>query len=471
MKHYRFKFVCVTFLLFVSIAAYSAIRLPAVISSNMVLQRQSSVALWGEAANGERVKILTSWNGKQYITKANEAGHWKQMVQTPAAGGPYTISFEDGRGRKTVLTNILIGEVWVCSGQSNMEIPMKGYRNQPIQDADKILMNADNPQIRLFNVQKTTASHPLADCSGQWEPSDAQSAGDFSAVAYIYGKILQEKLKVPVGLIESSWGGTPISAWMDGQSLQAFPMYKIPDPADTGKLRPGIPSSLFNGMIAPIVNYAIGGFIWYQGENDHQQAALYEKLMPAMVAEWRKLWKEGSLPFYYVQIAPYGYKDGQSPFLREAQLHDMDSIPNSGMAVTMDIGDEHTIHPFNKATVSLRLAYWALANAYHEKGLVCSGPVYRSMKINGSKIDLVFDDAGNGLSFYGKTSTCFEIAGADHKFYPAKARITNNGLEVESDSVQAPVAVRYAFKDWVVGDLYNTYGLPASSFRTDNWSE
>jgi sialate O-acetylesterase len=436
----------------------------------MVLQQRSRVALWGTARPHALVKVTVSWDHRVYSVGVAADSSWRVMVNTPAAGGPYTITLDDGR--KLVLSDVLIGEVWVCSGQSNMEMPVKGFKNQPVLNANGLLLDAANPAIRLFRQERAASRGPERDCKATgWEAADAVDVAEFSAVGYQYAKLLQAKLKVPVGMIMSTWGGTVIEAWMDKPSLEPFPGIKVLPQDDTAKINKNEPTVLFNAMIHPIAGYGIKGVIWYQGEQNRTNAQLYDRLMASMVGEWRKLWHCGDWPFYFVQIAPYRYHDTLGPAapLRDAQTRAWQLIPHSGMVVSMDAGDEHSIHPAAKAVISERLVYWALADTYGWKGLAYMGPVYTSMKVVKNGIALSFDHAPNGLTAYGKPLSAFEIAGEDRRFFPAKARITSTGVTVQSDSVQVPVAVRYAYKDWVVGDLYNTEGLPAVPFRTDSW--
>ncbi|HYG38712.1 MAG TPA: sialate O-acetylesterase [Cytophagales bacterium] len=455
--------------LFVSVEVFAKISLPTLIGSNMVLQQQSEVALWGQAKTNSKISITTSWNKKSHTGKSDEKGAWKIYIQTPEAGGPYEIVLSDGE--KLKLSNILIGEVWICSGQSNMEMPVKGFKNQPTLNSSKILLNAGNPQIRLFRLERTASRTPLDDPESAWQASDAENVKEFSAVGYQYAKLLQEKLKVPVGIIQTAWGGTMIEAWMNQHSLKNFPEIKIKAPEDTSKINKNDPTVLFNGMVKPLIGFGIKGVIWYQGEQNRSNAEIYDELMASMVKEWRALWGRGEWPFYYVQIAPYTYKDTRGPasYLREAQLKAMELIPNSGMVVSMDVGNEKNIHPADKTTISQRLACWSLANTYGKKGIPFASPVYRSMEVEGDRVHLTFDHAENGLTSFDKPLSAFEVAGADKVFYPAEAKITGKGVTVWSESVANPVSVRYAFKDWVAGDLFNTEGLPASPFRTDEW--
>jgi sialate O-acetylesterase len=459
----------IALLLLVNTVASAKVILPAVIDNNMVLQRSTVAKLWGKAKPGVKIAIKTSWNNKLYTIVAQTDSSWNVGVNTPIAGGPYTISFNDGE--LLTLRNILIGEVWVCSGQSNMAMPVKGLKNQPVEGAIELLLHAENPKIRLMQIQRQYAIAPQFNCKVvPWAEANAETVSDFSAVGYIYAKILQEKLKIPIGIILTAWGGTKIEAWMNSNSFDSLSFIKQPLLKENAKVSHNSPTVLFNAMIKPIVGYGVKGFLWYQGEANRSNYDQYAQLMEAMVKGWRKAWNIGELPFYYTQIAPFKYDgDHKSAFLREAQLKASTLMPNSGMVVSMDVGREMFIHAPDKTTIAKRLALWALANNYGMKKLAYASPVYRSMEVKGETIEIRFHHAENGLSTFDKNLTGFEIAGADQVFHPAAAKITSNGVTVSNDQVKKPVAVRYAFKDWVVGSLYNSWGLPASSFRTDNW--
>jgi sialate O-acetylesterase len=448
--------------------AHSKIVLPPVIDNHMVLQRETKVALWGWASHSATVSISTSWNKKMYKTKADASGKWKVLVETPHAGGPYTITLSDGI--PLVLKDILIGEVWLCSGQSNMEMPVEGFKNQPVLHSSDILMEAGNPNVRLFRMERAASMTPKdSSLSSGWQLDDPESVKKFSAVGYEFARLLQKQLGVPVGIIGTYWGGTMVEAWMDPKSLASFPEIKVPtDTAGKGK---NTPTALFNAMLHPLIGYGIKGVIWYQGEQNRPNASIYDRLLAAMVKEWRELWQRGDWPFYYVQIAPYQYNDklGPSAPLREAQQRALQQIPNSGMVVSLDVGQEKSIHPPDKITISKRLAYWALAKTYNRKGLPYASPYFSSMKVTGSSVTLRFDNAVNGLTSFGKPIQNFEVAGADQVFYPAEARILGEGIRVTSEKVKEPVAVRYGYKDWVEGEVYNTEGLPLAPFRTDAW--
>ncbi len=449
--------------------ANAEVKLPAVFGNNMVLQQQTDAAIWGAATPNKTVKIITSWNNKNYSTKADNNGNWKLKVSTPEAGGPFSISISDGKNR--TLENVLIGEVWVCSGQSNMQMPMKGYYNQPVLGANEAIATSENENIRLFTVDRNKTLEPLTDFEGEWKKCEAENVADFSAAAYYFGKMIQDVLNVPVGLICSSWGGTRIEPWMSESGLDNFNWVELPGKNRTDDFSQQTPTVLYNAMIAPMVGYAIRGGLWYQGEANRNQPKEYENLLPGLVEDWRNQWGIGDFPFYYVQIAPYDYGQGStnSAYIREAMLNASDDLPNMGMACVMDVGEKDVIHPANKEVAGERLAYLALAKTYGKSGFEYSGPVLNEMNAEGPVVNLTFDHAENGLTTFGKKLQNFEIAGENQRFVPAEAFITRQGVTVFSPQVEKPVAVRYAFKDFVVGELFNTEGLPASSFRTDRW--
>lgn len=648
------------------------IEMPAIFSDNMVLQQKSIVPIWGKSLPNTKVKVTTTWK-QTAQTVADENGNWMTKIKTPKAGGPYEmkIQFEDS---VIVFKNILIGEVWLCSGQSNMEMPLTGWPpRDTIWGASKEIPNSTNPNIRLFTVTRALSDKPEFNCNGTWVESNPETAARFSATAYFFGKKLYEELKVPIGLINSSWGGTPVEAWISGKYISQVDQYKniteqlskskdeiaklfewlnskpiidvskkdasarwqnldfqdslcskvdfddsrwkemnlptnwertevgnfdgvvwfrkkieIPEswlnkdlilelgpiddmdiayvngikvgshetegywqtdriysipaeivkeknltiavcvvdnqggggiwgapekmkihPKDADEIislagnwkylpvaeytngkffvfgvaneeynnRPKLtvdfssntPTTLYNGMVAPLIPYRIKGVIWYQGESNTNNPELYKTLFPLMIKNWREDWKEGNFPFYYVQIAPYNYGDlTQSQKLREAQLQTL-SVPKTGMAVTLDIGNPENIHPGNKKDVGERLALWALAKDYNKK-VVYSGPIYKSMKIVNDKIELTFDYADGGLIIKERNGeNNFLIAGEDKVFKKAEVKVIGKKLIVSNPEIKNPVAVRYCWDNISEATLFNKAGLPASSFRTDNW--
>lgn len=460
----KIKFLFFTILgLFLMSGLSAKVTLPAIFSDNMVLQQQSAVLIWGRTETNKTVRIKNTWNSKTVSVTAGIDGAWKVKVETPHAGGPYEIFISDGEEIR--LKNILIGEVWFCSGQSNMDIPVRGVGEKvTVNDAAKYIKNGSNPQLRLFKVEHNRSDTALTDVKAKWLEATPESVAGFSAVGYLFGKQLQEALGVPVGMIKSAVSGTAIAAWMSEKLLRES--FGIKMGTNAGKANA---AELFNAMISPLAGYGIKGFLWYQGEGNHRASELYARQLPAMVNEWRTLWGLGEIPFYYAQIAPFNFKSGKAPYMRQAMADCMKTIPNSGMVTLTDAGEEDDIHPKDKKVVADRFLNWALAKTYHKSGIGYCGPIYNSFKINRKKITVKFDYAETGLTTYGKELVNFEIAGSDTIYVPAKAKITKQGnVEVWSETVKKPIAVRYAFKDYVKGELFNNYGLPVSTFQTLN---
>ena len=655
MKHSKSLLLIFTFVFCIN--AFADVRVPALVGDNMVLQQGKKVRIWGWANPNEKVSI--TFDGKKTEATTDAQGHWETFIGPLKAGGPFELTLS--AGNTLTIKNILVGEVWICSGQSNMEWPLINSKN-----GAQAVAEANYPEIRLFTVQKATSSTRLDDVKGQWVPTTPDNVGQFSAVGYFFGRELYQKLKVPVGLIHTSWGGTPAEAWTSNdalltsadmqpildryqQSLKSLPdrekefkvrlddwikknlyedagnkgealgyadpqtsvtdwktinlpqyfetagmkmdgavwvrkeidvpaswigkplqlslaaiddydttyfngtkvggigletlnsymvqrRYDVPatliragrnvvavrvfDSAGEGGFGPGnmslkplgatsesislsgewnykieleltpktpdwgsrpeapgptnqnSPSVLFNAMIAPLLPYAIRGAIWYQGESNAGRAYQYRILFPMMIRDWRKAWGEGDFPFYFVQLAnwqPLKDQPGDSEWaeLREAQTWTLRE-PQTGMAVIIDIGDTNDIHPRNKVDVGHRLALWALANTYDLK-TEYSGPLFEKFKAEGDKIKVTFSHAGGLKTSDGSAPKGFAIAGEDHKFVWAEAKIEGNSVVVWSKEVAKPVAVRYAWADNPICNLYNDSGLPASPFRTDDW--
>ena len=497
------RFSVVVLILIAAAVSYADVRLPSIISDNMVLQQRTGAAIWGWAEPGEKISISAGWKISAR-TIADKSGKWTLKLKTPQAGGPYNITV---KGKNTItLQNVLIGEVWICSGQSNMLWPMERTEN-----AKEDIAAANFPKIRLFAVPREIAEKPKDDCSGNWAVCSPETIANFSAVGYYFGKYLHEEINVPIGLISSNWGGSLAETWTRKEILKKnkdfhhilerhekivanFPQaekkykediikwqQKVKIAKEKGQKKPkqprkpvkrhfNSPSSLYNGMIAPLIPYAIKGAIWYQGEANVRRAYEYRKIFPAMITNWRDDWKQGDFPFYYVQIAPFHYmEEYPSEELREAQLMTL-ALKNTGMAVTMDIATLNNIHPPNKLDVGKRLALWALAKDYGKKDIVFSGPIYKSMKVEGDKVRLSFDYIGSGLKTRdGNELTHFTIAGEDKNFVEAKAVIDGDTVVVSSKAVKNPIAVRYGWSNTAEPNLANKEGLPASPFRTDNW--
>lgn len=462
-------------LLFIS-STNAEVKLPALVASNMVLQRNTTVSIWGWADPKENVQIVASWLKEPKQIIADNDGNWQIVVETTLSKEPQTIHIKS-KASDILLENILFGEVWLCSGQSNMEQPVKGFRGQPTFGSPMAIVKSHNPNLRLFSVEKFASKTPLKNVEkySGWQQASPENVAGFSAIGYFFGQQLQEVLDVPVGIIHSSWGGSSIQAWMSHEKLQTFQEVDLKD-VDISKRTVHIPTALFNSMINPLTNYTIKGVLWYQGESNRSDPELYKKLFPAMVEDWRKRWGSGNMPFYFVQIAPFSYGNNQafqisdnSAFMREAQLECLDLIPNSGIALTIDIGEEHVIHPPKKKEVAERLLFNALNLTYGYKEIDYASPVFQSQELKDQGLLLKFKNAEKGL-FSHKELDGFEIAGEDRIFYPAQAKIVNGSeILVVNEEVENPKAVRYAWRNWVIGSLYGANLLPVSSFRTDDW--
>ncbi len=453
------------------------LRLPAFVSSNMVLQQQQETKVWGWSEPDINIKVKTSWNNKQYKIKANSEGYWEFKLNTPKAGGPYTILFDDGE--KLLLENILIGEIWFCSGQSNMEMPMKGYPAQGIEGSLQDILQSKDDQLRLFTVKRAALATKAADVNGRWQEANPETVNDFSATAYYFGRYLREMLGVPVGLINSSLGGSFIESWMSVESLEGLSELSVPLTQEEVRSSNRTATALYNGMIHPFHGFNIKGCIWYQGESNTDRPESYKELFVQLVTSWRKEWGIGDFPFYYCQIAPYDYglitpkgeKAVNSALIREAQAQAEDLIPNGGMAVLMDAGLISDIHPRKKQEAGERLAVLALNGSYGLKGPEVRSPRYTHCEQRDSMLILSFDRAGLGLDRTTGKLQHFLIAGPDKVFYPAQAKINRDKIQLWSASVPKPTAARYAFDNCSEGDLFGVNGQPVSSFRTDNWHE
>ncbi len=536
-------------------AARAEVKLPAIIGDNMVLQQGKPVVIWGWAEAGEEVavtlpgaKLAEGVNLGQVIpadsplkdlrtklnvrvdpsiniqskAKADAGGKWQVKLPALAYGGPYTVTVQ-GKN-KIEIKNVMVGEVWLCSGQSNMAWTLSKADN-----ADKEVAAANHPKIRLLSVPRNPQEKPQDDIKGKWVECDSKTAAGFSAVGYYFGRELHQKLNVAIGLIDSSYGGTPAEAWASRASLEAVGELKpllekwdkdvastTPESiekknndmlakwkADADKAKkdgkpapvkprlltlPGLsqnrPANLYNGMIAPLLPYAIRGAIWYQGESNCPRAHQYRTLFPAMIENWRKDFANAGgaasggdlpFPFYFVQLAPFRYTRNDPALcaeLWEAQLLTLKNVKNTGMAVITDIGNVADIHPTNKLDVGKRLSLWALAKTYAHKDVVYSGPIFKSHKVDGDKIAIEFDEAYTGStrglkSRDDKPLSHFEIAGEDQNFVAAAAKIEGNAIVVSAEGVKKPVAVRFAWRDDAEPNLVNGAGLPASPFRTD----
>ncbi|WP_395745952.1 sialate O-acetylesterase [Prosthecobacter sp.] len=503
---------------------HAEVKLPAIFSDGMVLQQAQLVRIWGTAEPGEDVKV--TFGDQSHSSVTGPEGKWSILLNPMNASAQPAELVVAGKNTIT-LKNVLIGEVWICSGQSNMQ-----WTVQQAGKAQEEIAAANHPQIRMFNVERRPSLAPQTDCKGEWKEATGANVGEFSAVGYFFGRHLHQVLKVPVGLINTSWGGTRIEAWTSREALEERPcaVEMLADwkdavarwdgpretaafekrkadwqeqvkqidaenaklPADKKKPKPQAPrppddptksqhhpSVLFNGMVAPLVPYAVKGAIWYQGESNQRRAFQYQELLPTMINDWRKQWVD-VFSFYIVQLASFGNgrpvtKEAGVPDpwaeLQEAQTLTAQTLDKCGIAIINDIGEQNDIHPKNKQEVGRRLALWALAKDYGKTGSEYCGPLYLSSVVQGDKIRIQFTHTGSGLKTRdGGEPASFQITGADQKWVWAKAKIEGSEVVVWSESVPQPIGVRYAWAAWPEGaNLINAEGLPASCFRTDDF--
>ncbi len=483
--------------------SFATVKPNSLFSDNMVLQRGVALPIWGTANEDE--KITVEFNGQKASTVAKN-GKWMLKLNPLKAGGPYKMTIT---GENTItIQNILVGEVWICGGQSNMERQL-GLRagQKPIVNWKEEAANANYPEIRQYHVGRKASDTMITDANTKWEVCDTSSVKEFSAVGYFFARDLYKQLKVPIGLLFSTVGGTPAENWTTRAALEANPeLKKLAEDYDKAKqnypiaaanfkkdlpsllakwqtdsaaavsankkvpIKPAPPRNpaggaggLYNGMINPLIPYAIKGVIWYQGESNSGRGKQYQTLFPTMITDWRKNWNQGDFFFFYVQIAPFR---GADPMIREAQLLTLNKIPNVAMAVITDCGDTVDIHPAFKQPVGNRLSLAARALAYKEK-IEYSGPIYKSFEVKGNTVEVSFTHIGKGLVAKDGDLVGFTIAGEDKKFVTATATISGNKIIVTNADVTKPVAVRFSFNPVAKGNLFNSEGLPASPFRTD----
>ena len=488
--------------------AHAEVTLPNIFGDNMVLQRDMPTPIWGWAAAGEEVTVSLQDTDYTVQTTADAKGNWRTKLPAMSAGGPYILHI--AASNTLELTNVMFGEVWICSGQSNMEWPVRASK-----DSEAEIAAADYPLIRLFNIPHKASGLLVPDVEAEWHPTTPETIPNFSAVAYAFGRKLYNTLDVPIGLINTSWGGTRIEPWTppvgfdsvpalesisnDIQDIHAKYRAELPErmaqieawiaatreALETGEVITPMPDNrhplthyarptgLYNGMVHPLVPFAMRGAIWYQGESNLRDGMLYHEKMKALINGWRAVWNQGDFPFYFVQLAPFTYGGGASPYflpeIWEAQTATL-ALANTGMAVTTDIGNLRDIHPRNKQEVGRRLALWALAKTYGREDITYSGPLYKSMAVDRNTIRLNFNSIGSGLMARdGEPLTWFEIAGEDKNFVKADATIEGDTIVVSSDAVSQPVAARFGWHQTAEPNLTNKEGLPASPFRTHPW--
>lgn len=486
-------FFHLAFLLFCN-CIYCNISLPLLFSDNMVLQQNAKVNFWGTASPDEKISILVDWRKKKFSTIADKNGNWKIQITTIAASfKPYSIAIKGTN--EIVLKNVLLGEVWFSSGQSNMELVMRR-----VKDAENEIAEAIYPNIRLFNVKKKKANEPQTEISegSKWMPCAPESVTEFSAMSYYFARKMQQELQVPIGIITANWGGTGAECWTPSEKMKdnavlkniykrwgQWEIDKVNDSIafiETKKTNPKAeepksvymtnrqhrrPSVLYNAMVAPLMPYTIKGVIWYQGTSNRDWANEYLEQMKALIYGWRANWKIGDFPFYFLQLTAYKYSDSNlAAIIRENQLKTLE-VPNTAMCPTMDIGDLNELHVPYKLPYGLRLANLALAKTYNKKIDFC-GPLYQGYKIIGNSIEVAFS-YHKKLHFTGDKLNDIFIAGSDKKFVKATTKIENNKLIVTSNEVKLPVSVRYAWNNTGEANLFNEANLPASPFRTDAW--
>ena len=436
-------------------------------SDGMILQQKKSINIWGIDSAGTKIHVVSSWGETSQATTSTN-GKWKLQLTTPTAGGPYNITI---KGSSTVTINdVLIGEVWVCSGQSNMQIPLRGgLDGNFIEGGLDAIVNSKNDRIRFFTVKQNTSVKPLDNVKGRWEKAAPSTSGSFSAVGYFFAQQLEKVLDVPIGIVVTAWGASSVEAWTDSSTLNDLGL----GPAEKlVKMKQQSPSVLYNAMMHPLIGYGIKGVLWYQGETNRSNFSEYEKIVNAMVTSWRDQWNIGDFPFYYAQIAPFNYGKNNSAFLREAQLKSSQNLQNAEMVVTLDVGDCTQIHPSKKREVGKRLSYIALAKDYGISGYDFKSPTLTNYFIEKQEIILTFSNRIQLNRNVGNSEN-FEIAGTDMIFYPANAVMKSpyhkdQKVRVFSEKVPNPKAVRYGFKNCVIPTLFGRNGLPVSSFRTDN---
>ncbi len=455
------KFKILAAFVLLSYSSFANITLPTFFNSGMVLQQKSKVKIWGWGKTGEPIQLVTSWDDNQKVTKTDTYGKWSVEVETPIYGGPYEIKIKGYN--EIILKNILIGEVWVVSGQSNMEWSAASG----IDNAESEIQKANFPEIRFFGVNHATASYPQQNLSGEWQVCTPGSMMNFSAIGYYFAKHIFENIQVPVGIINISWGGTPAESWTPEESIKADPvLYKDALSLKEVPWGPVKTAYIYNAMVAPLAGLKIKGFLWYQGESNVMNAANYDKLLSTLIGSWRKAWAE-ELPFYFVQIAPYKYGNPEEGvILRNAQRMS-GTTPNTAMVTISDIGNINDIHPKNKKDVGFRLANVALKNLYSAYKGEISGPkllLYESKK---GQITLFFDT--QELKCDNKCQNNFEIADVSGEFRKANVRIKSNTIVLTNSKISYPVFARFEWNNTAEASLKNNQGLPASAFITDNW--
>lgn len=467
-------------LFMVCTATEAKVRLAHVVGDDMVVQQQTAVRLWGWSTPGFEVRVSPSWTTKIYTASVAKDGKWEVRVKTPKASyTPLSIVFDDNDSKPVTISRVLSGEVWVCAGQSNMEMPIRGFYACPVEGSNEVIAEANGLRgIRYVKVPSVMSMTPLDDANCQWKPADATNVSDCSAVGYFFAQTVNRAIDVPVGLILANKGGTRVESWLNESNLRKY----TDEPLDTMGIVRRYPTDYLralvwgNGTFHPIINYTIRGILFYQGcSNVGAPAGQYSSRLKLLVEQWRKDFGQGDFPFYYVQVAPFasGNKDGDwNSLLRQQQYDASRDIPNSGIVCIQDLVypyEVNQIHPSQKRQVGQRLAYLALNQQYGLRELPCLSPSFKSMTISGDTCFVKLDNTYHSMSRWQDIDG-FEVAGADRKFYPAKATWSfERGVAIRSDAVQKPVAVRYCWRNFQMGNFANAAGLPLFPFRTDQW--
>ncbi len=474
-------------LMLLTASIQAKVRLPRLVSDNMIIQQQTDVRLWGWAQPGKKVVATTSWSDQRSEAKADSQGRWLLTVKSPAASyTPLSITFDDGAGAVTI-SNVLSGEVWVCAGQSNMEMPVRGFGQCPVENYNLEVLHAAGPkQVRSAKIPSIMRMQPQDDADTYWRECSPKTVSDFSATGYFFAKTVNQALDIPIGIIEANKGGSRVESWLTKENLERYTQ----EPTDTMgivnfKKEWDYHRAMVwgNGTFNPILNYTVKGILFYQGcSNVGDPGDQYSQRLKLLVEQWRQQFALGDIPFYFVQIAPYHYDNVngiENALLQEQQFKAAKIIPNSALVCTNDAVypyESTQIHPTQKQKVGQRLAFLALSKTYGMDKLISDSPSFRDMKIEGNAVKLHFDNEYGGMSRFEDIQG-FEVAGADRVFHPATARhfwqpggaYWDEGIIVSSPEVENPVAVRYCFRNWMLGNLGNQGGLPLFPFRTDSW--
>ena len=481
MRH----FMTLVALMLAMTGVQAKVKLPHILSDNMILQQNSEVRLWGWDKPGTQVEVSVSWSAQKYASKTGKDGKWTVSVKTPAASyTPLSVTFDDGE--KTKRNGILSGEEWVCAGQSNMEMPVKGFGNCPVENYNKVVVDANNYRgIHYVKIPSVMSMKPLDDANCEWKVVSPETVGEASATGYFFAQVVNKALNIPVGLVMANKGGSRVESWLDRDYLKK----NTQEPLDTNSIVKKFswdyhrPLVWGNGTFHPILNYTIKGILFYQGcSNVGDPAGQYTKRLADLVAQWRRDFKQGDVPFYFVEIAPYHYDNINGDWgakLREQQFNAAKIIPNSGIISTNDCVypyEKEQIHPAQKQKVGERLAFLALNKTYGMKSVIGEGMTFKEMKIKNDTICVHFDNTFGAYNRFDNIEG-FEIAGEDKVFHPATARhfwqpgndTWNECITVVSPEVKKPVALRYCFKNFQLGNMANAGGLPLFPFRTDNW--